>query len=593
MLVALLIVVLVTALFLAWFYLFRNNTDIPVSPGSKPIVGHMHHFMDVTKDTLYLGFNTVTAAEPLLKSNVNINKNFQYDAVSGWLKNSVLVLPGQEWQKRRKMLTPAFHFNILEDFSETMKKHASLFVSMLKADPTKLICEVIEEATFYSLCETSFGIEFESGEEAKALFAPMAALMAEFAMRTSSQNPLIQSDWYYNRTQGGKLWNSSVHELNRHIMGMINKAKTALELGETKLHKGKRAFLDQMVYEQAERGELTDEQGKDFDDIEHGSLPYLGMVVKETLRLQPPASIIGRRLTEPMDADGHMLPAGTNLDVSIWWLHRDPEHWDNAEEFDPERFSEENSRGRNPYAFVPFSAGPRNCIGQRFGNVETRKRAFLDQMVSEQAERGDFTDEQIIGECNTILLAGHATTTGTIAFCVYYLCRHQDVQERLYKEIADHLEGKDFDDIEHGSLPYLGMVVRLQPPASTMGRRLSEPMYADGHMLPAGTNLDVSIWWLHRDPEHWDNAEEFDPERFSEKNSRGRNPYAFVPFSAGPRNCIGQKFANVETRLFIAALVYNFKMTSEQEIGKGLFRNIQGVSAVPGPDFKVDFTPRV
>ncbi|XP_063686893.1 probable cytochrome P450 4ac3 [Bolinopsis microptera] len=491
MLVALLIVVPVTALFLAWFYLFRNNTDIPVSPGSKPIVGHMHHFMDLTKDTLYLfeqryfemtdpkktgsvshikfffqsnfSLNTVTAAEPLLKSNVNINKSFQYDAISGWLKNSVLVLPGQEWQKRRKMLTPAFHFNVLEDFSETMKKHASLFVSLLKADPTKLIVEVIEEATFYSLCETSFGIEFESREEANALFAPMASLTAAFAMRTSSQNPLIQSDWYYNMTEGGKLWNSSVNELNRHIMGMINKAKKALELGETRLHKGKRAFLDQMVYEQAERGEIT--------------------------------------------------------------------------------------------------------------------------------------DEAMIGECNTILLAGHATTTGTIAFCVYYLCRHQDIQERLYKEIADHLDGKDIDDIDHGSLPYLGMVVketlRLQPPGSIIGRRLTEPMDADGHMLPAGTNLDVSIWWLHRDPEHWDNAEEFDPERFSEENSRGRNPYAFVPFSAGPRNCIGQRFANVETRLFIAALVYNFKMNSEQELGKGLFRNLHNVSAVPGPDFKVDFAPRV
>ena len=139
------------------------------------------------------------------------------------------------------MLTPAFHFNILEDFSETMKKHASLFVSLLKADPTKLICEVIEEATFYSLCETSFGIEFKGREEANALFAPMASLMVAFAGRSSSQNPLIQSDWYYNMTEGGKLWNSSVNELNRQIMGMINKAKKALELGETKLHKAKQS----------------------------------------------------------------------------------------------------------------------------------------------------------------------------------------------------------------------------------------------------------------------------------------------------------------------------------------------------------------
>ena len=224
------------------------------------------------------------------------------------------------------------------------------------------------------------------------------------------------------------------------------------------------------------------------------------------------------------------------------------------------------------------------------------KRGFLDQLVYEQAEKKELTDEQIIGECNTILAAGHSTTTGAIAFCIYYLCRHPEVQKRLYEEISDHLGGKDFDDIDVTSLSYLGMVIketlRLQPPGSIIGRRLTQPMEADGHLLPAGTNVDISIWWLHRDPEYWHNAEEFDPERFSEENSRGRNPYAYVPFSAGPRNCLGQRFANVESRLFIAALVYNFKMSSDQVLGKGIHRDLHNVSNVPGPNFKVDFAAR-
>ena len=219
------------------------------------------------------------------------------------------------------MLTPAFHFNILEDFSETMRKHAGILIDLLKVDPTKPICRVIEEATFYSLCETSFGIEFKSQEESFAFFRPMEDLLGVFFEKMSSQNPLSRFDWYYTRTKSGKQYKSSMDELNKQIMGIINKAKRALELGETKLHKGKRAFLDLMVYEQAQKGELS--------------------------------------------------------------------------------------------------------------------------------------DEQIVGECNAILLAGHGTTTGTIAFCVYYLCRHQEVQEHLFKEIADHLEGKSFEDIDIGSLPYL------------------------------------------------------------------------------------------------------------------------------------------
>ena len=360
------------------------------------------------------------------------------------------------------MLTPAFHFNILDDFSQTMKKHAGIFVDIIKSDPNKSLIQSIEEATFYSLCETSFGVEFSSQEESNAFLAPMESLMRAFFEKTSSQNPLTRYDWYFDRTESGKLYKKSLDALNGQILKLIEKAKTAMERGETKLHKGKRGFLDQMVYEQAEKKELT--------------------------------------------------------------------------------------------------------------------------------------DEQIIGECNTILLAGHATTTGTIAFCIYYLCRHPEVQERLYEEISEHLGGKDFDDIDVTSLSYLGMVIketlRLQPPGSIIGRRLTQPMEADGHLLPAGTNVDISIWWLHRDPEYWNNAEEFDPERFSEENSRGRNPYAYVPFSAGPRNCLGQRFANVEARLFMAALVYNFKMSSDQVLGQGLFRNIHNVSAVPGPNFKVDFAAR-
>ena len=277
------------------------------------------------------------------------------------------------------MLTPAFHFNIMEDFSKSMKKHASILIDSLKENPSKQIVRVIEEATFYSLCETSFGIEFASRDESNAFFAPMGGIMKAYFQKISSQNPLTRLEWYYQRTESGKLYRSSLDELNRQVLVMINKAKKDLETGETKLHKGKRSFLDQMVFEQAERGELT--------------------------------------------------------------------------------------------------------------------------------------DEQMVGECNTILLAGHSTTTGTIAFCIYYLCKHQDIQERLYKEVADHLKDKDFDDIDVGSLPYLGMVIketlRIQPPAAFIGRKLSEPMEADGHILPAGTNLDISIWWLHRDPEHWENAEDF------------------------------------------------------------------------------------
>ncbi|KAL5250308.1 hypothetical protein ACHWQZ_G016150 [Mnemiopsis leidyi] len=171
MFVALLIVLPLTALFLAWFYLFRNNTDIPVSPGAKPIVGHMHQFMDITMENLHLfeeryfkitdpakagpvshmkfffksnfSLNTVKVAQPLFKSNVNVDKSFQYDDFAGWLADSVIILPGKEWHKRRLMLTPAFHFSILDDFSQTMKKHSEVLQYVPLPDYSKV--EVAEE----------------------------------------------------------------------------------------------------------------------------------------------------------------------------------------------------------------------------------------------------------------------------------------------------------------------------------------------------------------------------------------------------------------------------------------------------------------
>ena len=93
------------------------------------------------------------------------------------------------------MLTPAFHFNILDDFSQTMKKHAGIFVDIIKSDPNKSLIQSIEEATFYSLCETSFGVEFSSQEESNAFLAPMESLMRAFFEKTSSKNPLIRYDW--------------------------------------------------------------------------------------------------------------------------------------------------------------------------------------------------------------------------------------------------------------------------------------------------------------------------------------------------------------------------------------------------------------
>ncbi|KAA0189572.1 Cytochrome P450 CYP4 [Hyalella azteca] len=119
----------------------------------------------------------------------------------------------------------------------------------------------------------------------------------------------------------------------------------------------------------------------EFISSEHlTQLKYLERCVKEALRLYPSVPIIGRVSAQDLVIDGKLIPAGTNLMIFIYLLHRDPEQFPDPETFDPDRFLPEQIAKRHPYAYVPFSAGPRNCIGTNV-SYAGQKFALMEEKV--------------------------------------------------------------------------------------------------------------------------------------------------------------------------------------------------------------------
>ena len=99
-------------------------------------------------------------------------------------------------------------------------------------------------------------------------------------------------------------------------------------------------------------------------------------VIYETLRCYPPITLYSRQITKQFTCDGYEIPEGVEVMIDCYTTHHNPEYWPNPFDFDPERFSKENSLKRHPFSFIPFSAGPRNCIGQKFAMNEVKVVTF-------------------------------------------------------------------------------------------------------------------------------------------------------------------------------------------------------------------------
>ena len=200
---------------------------------------------------------------------------------------------------------------------------------------------------------------------------------------------------------------------------------------------------------------------------------------------------------------------------------------------------------------------------RRAGDADERDDLLSRFMAARDEETGEAMDDrQLRDEVMTLLLAGHETTANALTFTWHLLGRHPEVAEAARREIHEVL-GNRAPTAE--DLPRLDLVrrivqesMRLYPPAWVVERRALRDMEFGGHRVPKGSICLLSQFVTHRHPDHWQDPDRFDPDRFTPEASQGRHPFAYFPFSGGPRVCIGAGFAMLEAPLVLAGLLRRF-----------------------------------
>ncbi|EDL40279.1 mCG23712, isoform CRA_b, partial [Mus musculus] len=217
-----------------------------------------------------------------------------------------------------------------------------------------------------------------------------------------------------------------------------------------------------------------------------------------------------------------------------------------------------------------------NTQGVEFlkAKAKTKTLDFIDVLLMAEDEHGKgLSNEDIRAEADTFMFGGHDTTTSALSWILYNLARHPEYQERCRQEVQELLRDRDSEEIEWddlAQLPFLTMCIkeslRLHPPVLLISRCCTQDiLLPDGRAIPKGNICVISIFGVHHNPSVWPDPEVYNPFRFDPENPQKRSPLAFIPFSAGTRNCIGQTFAMSEIKVALALTLLRFRILPDDK----------------------------
>ncbi len=287
------------------------------------------------------------------------------------------------------------------------------------------------------------------------------------------------------------------------------------------------------------------------------------------------------RCTEDMVARWRTLPSGTQLDIAEELMHltlrivglllfsQDLSQTQNAVGAALDELQKQ--MGERFSAFIPLPPilpTPRDkrfrqaredlhslaleIVRERRQNPEPPSDLLSSLIEARDPETGEaMSDAQICDELVTFLLAGHETTSNTLTWTFYLLSLHPEQRRRLEADLENEApKGQSFCD------RVILEALRLYPPAWVYGRQSTQADSFRGINIGAKQIVIISPYWVHRHPDFWPNPEGFDPERFTQEIPRG----AYVPFAAGPRQCIGNHFALLESRLILRTITQQVRL---------------------------------
>ncbi|CRL00788.1 CLUMA_CG014042, isoform A [Clunio marinus] len=349
--------------------------------------------------------------QQILSSHKHTEKSFLYKLLHNFLGDGLITSSGDKWLAHRKFTTPIFHINILEKFIETFSDSAKEFLIKLQNKNEINVTSFVNECIIDVLNESVLGVLVKEKQKKSPFREGKVVAPHRIA------NPWLLFDWIYQLTSSASDELDQKKRLDEFVRKIIQERRNTEEYVDDMKRK---CLLDYLIdisktHPDFDEKDIIDEactfmlagqdsvgatlaftifllaqhqnhQAKCYDEIKYifgddertptindlKEMKHLEMCIKETLRLYPAVPIMARHLGGEVKCGNVTLPSGSEIFVIPYATHRLEHIYPNPENFIPERFLPEECDKRNPYAFLPFSAGPRNCIGHRFAMIELK-----------------------------------------------------------------------------------------------------------------------------------------------------------------------------------------------------------------------------